>query len=625
MMPLVINDGDVNYAEDHFGLTFSEDQRTIIKCLESVDIHACPGSGKTTTLAAKLLILLRRIPETHDKGICVITHTNVAVEAIKEKIGHQAIRLFSYPNHFGTIQSFVDKYLTIPAYRNHFKKSPCKIDDSTYEEVLGSLPLNSTAQTYLSRKRIELEYLVFNLDDFAIGKNISETSPFVGRSTPTYTEVERIKKEVLKQGYLKFDESYSMGIRWLKRHPQLYRLFSLRFPYVFIDEMQDMAYYQEELLKLAIGNCPVVQRIGDKNQAIYSSASQTDDQSSWNLENTLSIQKSCRFSEAIASCVKNVCVAPVELGGRSDLPQILPKAIVYDNDNINHVKTKFAQLILKNNLRGCGNGIFKAIGFRKSDSRLNINSYYPEYSYATINSGESLPMLSSYLRFDQDESIAVSVAKVKGKLLPALCKILRLQRMKHPVSDRDFAPSSLWKHMREDHIDCFETLCQRLLIWPLRIGNDKLLSEVGEWITTTFLPSFGLELDEKTTSFLDSTNSSSPNSTSPNTAVNVYRYRENGQEVAIEFNTIHGVKGETHCATLYLETYTRCYDIHKIIPFFLGETKGTKRTQEAKRLRPGYVAITRPSHMLCLAVHADRFTDANAVGMEQAGWEVVRL
>lgn len=160
----------------------------------------------------------------------------------------------------------------------------------------------------------------------------------------------------------------------------------------------------------------------------------------------------------------------------------------------------------------------------------------------------------------------------------------------------------------------------------MRIGNDELLSEVGEWITTTFLPSFGLELDERTTSFLNSTDSPFLNSTLPNTAVNIYRYRENGQEVAIEFNTIHGVKGETHCATLYLETFTRCYDLQKIMPFFfLGETRGARRTQEARRLRPGYVAITRPSHMLCLAIHADRFIDSDAVSMEQNGWEIIRL
>lgn len=40
-----------------------------------------------------------------------MTHTNVAIDERKAKLGSKANVLFSYPNHFGTLQSFVDKLL----------------------------------------------------------------------------------------------------------------------------------------------------------------------------------------------------------------------------------------------------------------------------------------------------------------------------------------------------------------------------------------------------------------------------------------------------------------------------------------------------------------------------------
>jgi len=63
---------------------------------------------------AKLVILANRMPFEDGRGICVLTHTNVAIDLIKEKLGAGASMLFTHPNFFGTIQSFVDRFLAIP-------------------------------------------------------------------------------------------------------------------------------------------------------------------------------------------------------------------------------------------------------------------------------------------------------------------------------------------------------------------------------------------------------------------------------------------------------------------------------------------------------------------------------
>ena len=108
---------------------FEDDKIEVIRSNESRDIKACPGSGKTTVLLAKLSILSNRMPFADSSGVCVLTHTNVAIDEIKARFGGKAYLLFSYPNFCGTIQSFVDKFLTIPWF-NSFNSHPLvTVDD----------------------------------------------------------------------------------------------------------------------------------------------------------------------------------------------------------------------------------------------------------------------------------------------------------------------------------------------------------------------------------------------------------------------------------------------------------------------------------------------------------------
>ncbi|MCS6955025.1 MAG: UvrD-helicase domain-containing protein [Candidatus Calescibacterium sp.] len=131
-----ITDDDIKLAEQIFlpaGHSFDEQRRNFIKCLDkSLHVQACPGSGKTTALLAKLYILSEKMPFENNKGICVLTHTNVAIDIIKKKLGDKANKLLSYPNFFGTIQSFVDKYLAIPAYIKCFDYRPSFIDNEFF-------------------------------------------------------------------------------------------------------------------------------------------------------------------------------------------------------------------------------------------------------------------------------------------------------------------------------------------------------------------------------------------------------------------------------------------------------------------------------------------------------------
>lgn len=69
---------------------FDETRVDIIKNDSSCYVQASPGSGKTTALLAKLVILANKLPLADGKGVCVLTHTNVAIDEIKAKVGPKA-------------------------------------------------------------------------------------------------------------------------------------------------------------------------------------------------------------------------------------------------------------------------------------------------------------------------------------------------------------------------------------------------------------------------------------------------------------------------------------------------------------------------------------------------------
>ena len=60
-----VTDDDIAYAEGVLlprGELFDEERRSFIRDLGTLDLQAVPGSGKTTALLAKLLILDRYLP-----------------------------------------------------------------------------------------------------------------------------------------------------------------------------------------------------------------------------------------------------------------------------------------------------------------------------------------------------------------------------------------------------------------------------------------------------------------------------------------------------------------------------------------------------------------------------------
>ena len=114
---------------------------------------------------------------------------------------------------------------------------------------------------------------------------------------------------------------------------------------------------------------------------------------------------------------------------------------------------------------------------------------------------------------------------------------------------------------------------------------------------------------------------SSPCRTPPN----FYRFMAGERFVEICVGTIHSAKGQTHTATLVLETFFKEHDLEDLLPWLLGEKHGTTKKEgieRVERLRLIYTAMTRPTHLLCMAMRQDAVANAKQLRLQSMGWRV---
>ena len=91
----------------------------------------------------------------------------------------------------------------------------------------------------------------------------------------------------------------------------------------------------------------------------------------------------------------------------------------------------------------------------------------------------------------------------------------------------------------------------------------------------------------------------------------------------IVFDTIHAVKGETHDATLYLETDRQgASDLNRILPYFgVGQPGPSNLFDYSRKL--AYVGMSRPKKLLCVAMQSKTYEKSK--GVFNNDWEIIDL
>ncbi len=629
-----ITDADIQIVEKLLlpqSCTFNDERRKFIRCMESKDVIACPGSGKTTALLAKIIILVSKMPFPDYRGICVLTHTNVAIDEIKLRLGANAEQLFRSPNFFGTIQSFVNRFLAIPAYRNEFKQSPNSIESEIFNSLIEKLFYKTKKAQYRLTKfhgdASTIGSLWLSPNDLTVEESLRNRFKKLSDTEESFREVILIRKHLIEEGIFSYQDAYSLALRYLQKYPLIITAMQKRFRFIFIDEMQDSDSHQLKVFdKIFDENSSTIQCLGDPNQAIYGDRVKED--LLWNpRENPIRFSDTKRFGKTIVKILDTVRVdTQILLKENPNKKSVIPSIITYTDKNIIKVLPAFARLIGRYNLHkdpAITNPIFKAVGWigkdKTEEGKLCLRYYFPDYRKSLKTRKEYFSNLLSYLYMASNKELKTKGAKVyKDAILQGIIHAFDLGGFKNPENNRRFTINSLLKWYRENNESDYLLFIEKLSKWIISLyRNELMLTKIRDEIALEILEEKSIQISDELEFFL--TNNILEYSKDEQSASNIF-YPDDG--IPIEVGTVHSVKGETHTATLYLETYyQRKTDSQRLLEFLKGNypKNESAKTYHIENLKVAHVAFSRPTHLLAFACNEN-----NIKGHEKAlvdnGW-----
>ena len=195
-----------------------------------------------------------------------------------------------------------------------------------------------------------------------------------------------LKKELADSGFFRHRDMFAYAELALADHPHLLDVVHRRFPMVFIDEMQDTSWEQEDILNRLFDNRSVVQRFGDVDQKIISGDPEADKTTFPRIgHGTISTSK--RFGKRIAEAVVSVRVSQLPIVGEAD-DVCSPVLLLYNATNTNRVVYRFGGLVIDRVAQDAlTNSAVRAMCARRSgeanvDPGRHMGDYWPAFERA---------------------------------------------------------------------------------------------------------------------------------------------------------------------------------------------------------------------------------------------------
>lgn len=603
---------------------------------ESRDFNAVPGSGKTSLLAAKLLLLANKWPHAH-KGICILSHTNVAREEVARRLvqTEEGSQLLSYPHFIGTIHGFVNNFLSLHALRALEMHIDVIDDDIFAARALSKLNGNRffALRGWLSRQAngdALVGKLFFKSHDLLI---MSEGGILPSDKSDSGKQLATIKRELANAGVFRHRDMFAFAEVALAHCPHLVDVVHRRFPMVFVDEMQDTSWEQENILNRLFDGKSVVQRFGDIDQKII--ANEDDDKVTFPRDGHRTISTSKRFGARIADAVERVRLSQLPVTGEA-ADGINPVLLLYKSEEVGHVIRRFGHLVADrfdvDTLRGQK---IRAMCARKSvdggaEPGRHLGEYWPPYARAQnddkMNSKDSFWCL---LEMKATVALQATLSERASEVRKAILQVLRSSNAPFAKDVRD--GRALIRAVAEQGGNV-SALQQVMLDLALKTEPcdtpqtrsaflDSLHGRLGDFLPT------GMTLEAFKALEIFKVRTTTPaGGDLPTICELVF----GSCLLQISTGTVAGMKGETHLASLVLESYggvSKKFDLELALQCIAGLGKGIAKLSPTQRdqMRTVYVAMSRPTHFLCLAANESRVSLETRKALEAKGWQIEHM
>lgn len=664
-----ITDDDVDWVRDLMELNvFDAPRHTFLTSRSTLDVSACPGSGKTTLIVAKLAILARKWPH-RTKGICVLSHTNVAREEIQRRIGSTVIgqRLLGYPHFIDTIHGFVNRFLALPwLYANSYP-SPTIDNDVTTAYRRGVLSTTEywTVQKFLEFRYSDFDRLRIRARDlsFGLGGKAFPARP----NAPSFRLAKQAIETAAQAGYFCYDEMFVWAFALLEDFPAVPSYLRCRFPLIILDEMQDTFELQGSLLHTVFPRASpdlVVQRVGDPNQAVFDDSDAEPDKSDTfpdpDAVRWLGIPNSFRFGPEIAALASPLAATPVGTTGLcgigptviAGVPPPCENAIfIFPDNSAAEVLDTYGMHVLKTfDDVALTKGVITAVGAVHQDASdvapghahfpKSVPHYWSGYTAEIARNKPHPKHLVQYIRAAQavvrdGRDLSPGVEKLASGLIRLADTIGIAIPLKRKARSHRMVVAAL--ETNDAVLASYRQFVRTLLIDWIPLTEEIWVAMQTDILAIACSLCEGAIEQEKAVNFLswsgdDPSLAAADPPSSNDAGPNVYRVTDGERRVNIRLGSIHSVKGQTHLATLVLDTFWHAHSSKQLLPWLLGEKSNGNgaAARDVKRLLQTYVAMTRPSHMICHGVPRSIFGDDQTLALQIAtlvgrGWRVAEI
>lgn len=664
-----VTEEDVAWIADIMGLeALDEARRNFLKRSGTFDVSACPGSGKTTLVVAKLAIMARKWPHK-TSGICVLSHTNVAREEIQSKLGHTPVghRLLGYPHFIDTIHTFANRFLALPYLQSNGYPSPLIDDDvaKAFRWTAIDAKDRSKLEYYLKSKHSGIDDITFSNADLLptlLQRGKAKAFPS-GPESSSYKNAHDIITASAQAGRFRYEEMFVWAEHLLQIHPEISAALSHRFPLVLMDEMQDTSQRQAGLLNLIFDRGAAlcgIQRVGDPNQEIFKTGQDqntADPYPDQGEGRTMTIASSRRFGKPIADLADPHAVIPIGDGGLKGngpskaLDQIdhgQNLIIIFpDNDCTNVLETFGVHLLQTFNDDILALGDCVAVGGVHRPTSENITPGHNKYPrsvehYWTAYSAENAKLdrhpktLSGYLH--QAQELVRTDLEIGPAIATFATGLLRLvrdigtprseleRRRKHKAIRTVLESTPDLLALYDEFIRLYITALNPITVdlWGeksellVAIATNLCVGDVNEALAADFVtweepPALQEQQDD---------GAENPD--------NCCVINADNRQLSIRLGSIHQAKGQTHFATLLLSTFNYDHSSEKILPWLCGDKTGGLNTgaRDTGLLKGTYVALTRPTHLIGVALRNSAFAgdkQATVTKLRAQGWYVTDL
>jgi len=551
-------------------LTPTKEQKKIIESdLISQCIIACPGSGKTVT-AVRRLCDIRRRHENLRGYIALLSYSNVAVESFRKEFMLVTQQVPEGLSSRVLIET-VDSFLTAQIMNTHAARTM---------EAAKQPFLVQGNESWLAEHKIAHQPYPIGIEHLKMSFNQDGALEYyyLDKGRRKILDEKKVQVAIKKLGK---EGAYTHELRrywvWqtLLHQNAILKALSRRYPYILVDEAQDIGSMHEAIL-LLIHKCgSQISLIGDPNQAIYEFVG-ADGTFLHKFEKkngimSFSLSENRRSIKPIVNVANKLKSSGEESITTREVPEGHKNGIyilTYDSKKPNDVVKRFVSILKEHKL-----------STNEAAILCRNNKMIDKINGQTIKTGYSATkqLAEAAILRDRDSDLVGSFKKViDGVLLLLDTNKLLKKNLLEDSSDTNIKVLRriLWHFLRDPETGLPKSTLLAKSEWQpeLKKRVKKLLNDIGDNTNQNVKQRWGNNLTAK-------------------------KLQDNplwdGALVArqysgIRIDTVHQAKGETIQSVMYLATNENLEAL----------LSGTSNEEG----RIGYVAVTRAQNLLILAV-----------------------